>query len=77
MPAIGDHGGIRFSMPEIWIGLDTGGTYTDAVALDGARRVVASAKALTTHWDLSIGLGNAMRALFEALPGAFDAKTSH
>jgi N-methylhydantoinase A/oxoprolinase/acetone carboxylase beta subunit len=56
-------------MPEIWIGLDTGGTYTDAVALDGARRVVASAKALTTHWDLSIGLGNAMRALFEALPG--------
>src|SRR3984957_374813 len=57
------------SSSEIWIGLDTGGTYTDAVALDGARRVVASAKALTTHWDLSIGLGNAMRTLFEALPG--------
>ena len=56
------------SSSEVWIGLDTGGTYTDAVALDGARRVVASAKALTTHWDLSIGLGNAMRALFEALP---------
>jgi N-methylhydantoinase A/oxoprolinase/acetone carboxylase beta subunit len=56
------------SSSEIWIGLDTGGTYTDAVALDGARRVVASAKALTTHWDLSIGLGDAMRALFEALP---------
>src|SRR5882724_8297873 len=48
--------------PEIRIGLDTGGTYTDAVALDGDR-VVATAKALTTHWDLSIGLGNAIRAV--------------
>ena len=56
------------SSSDIWIGLDTGGTYTDAVALDEARRVIASAKALTTHWDLSIGLGDAMRALFEALP---------
>src|SRR5690242_7430006 len=53
---------------EIWIGLDTGGTYTDAVALDGARHVVATAKALTTHWALSIGLGGAMRAVLEALP---------
>lgn len=55
-------------MPEIWIGLDTGGTFTDAVALDGQRRVVASAKALTTHWDLSIGLGGAIRAVLEKLP---------
>ncbi len=54
--------------PEIWIGLDTGGTYTDAVALDGQRRVVASAKALTTHWDLSIGLGEALRAVLGKLP---------
>ena len=54
--------------PEIWIGLDTGGTYTDAVALDGARRVIASAKALTTHWDLSLGLGAAIRAVLSALP---------
>jgi N-methylhydantoinase A/oxoprolinase/acetone carboxylase beta subunit len=56
------------SSSEIWIGLDTGGTYTDAVALDGSRRVVATAKALTTHWDLSIGLGGAMRAVLDALP---------
>jgi N-methylhydantoinase A/oxoprolinase/acetone carboxylase beta subunit len=56
--------------PEIWIGLDTGGTYTDAVALDGTRRVIASAKALTTHWDLALGLGAAIRALLEALPPA-------
>src|SRR5580698_5240892 len=56
------------AVPEIWIGLDTGGTYTDAVALDGARRVIASAKALTTHWDLSLGLGAAIRAVLAALP---------
>lgn len=55
------------SSPEIWIGLDTGGTHTDAVALNGERHVVASAKALTTHWDLSIGLGAAIRALLEQL----------
>ncbi len=54
---------------ELWIGLDTGGTYTDAVALDGARRVIASAKALTTHWDLSVGLGAALRSVLETLPG--------
>jgi N-methylhydantoinase A/oxoprolinase/acetone carboxylase beta subunit len=56
------------SSPEIWIGVDTGGTYTDAVALDGQRRIVASSKALTTHWDLSIGLGEAIRAVLAVLP---------
>src|SRR5215467_11209546 len=54
---------------EIWIGLDTGGTFTDAVALSGERRIVASAKALTTHWDLSIGLAEAIRAVLGKLPG--------
>jgi N-methylhydantoinase A/oxoprolinase/acetone carboxylase beta subunit len=67
---VNDGARVETSSPssEIWIGLDTGGTYTDAVALDGSRRVVASAKALTTHWDLSIGLGGAIRAVLEALP---------
>ncbi len=55
---------------EVWIGLDTGGTFTDAVALNGARHVIASAKALTTHWDLSVGLGAAIRALLARLPDA-------
>jgi N-methylhydantoinase A/oxoprolinase/acetone carboxylase beta subunit len=54
---------------EIWLGFDTGGTYTDAVALEAAQRtVLASAKSLTTHWDLSIGLGGALRAVLDALP---------
>ncbi|HWZ65121.1 MAG TPA: hydantoinase/oxoprolinase family protein [Steroidobacteraceae bacterium] len=52
------------------VGLDTGGTYTDAVVLDAAQRVVASAKALTTHWDLSIGLHAALRAVLAELPSA-------
>ncbi len=58
----------RSPSPEIWIGLDTGGTYTDAVALDERRRVVATAKAHTTHWDLSLGLGAALRAVLQELP---------
>jgi N-methylhydantoinase A/oxoprolinase/acetone carboxylase beta subunit len=53
---------------ELWIGLDTGGTYTDAVALEDGQRVIASAKALTTHWDLSLGLGAALRSVLETLP---------
>src|SRR5579872_3210243 len=60
------------SAPEIWIGFDTGGTYTDAVAMDAGRHIIASAKALTTHWDLSIGLGDALRALLDALPVGAD-----
>jgi N-methylhydantoinase A/oxoprolinase/acetone carboxylase beta subunit len=56
--------------PEFSIGVDTGGTFTDAVALDGQRRVVASAKSLTTPWDLSIGLDGAIRAVLAKLPPA-------
>jgi N-methylhydantoinase A/oxoprolinase/acetone carboxylase beta subunit len=54
--------------PQIHLGLDTGGTYTDAVALTADRRIIATAKALTTHWDLSIGLGAALRAVLAGLP---------
>lgn len=54
--------------PEIHLGFDTGGTYTDAVALTGERRIIATAKALTTPWDLSIGLGAALRAVLGELP---------
>lgn len=51
-----------------WLGFDTGGTFTDAVLLAGGERVVASAKALTTPWDLAIGLGGALRAVLAMLP---------
>ncbi len=52
----------------LWLGLDTGGTYTDAVLLQDERHVVASAKALTTHWDLALGIAAAIREVLAALP---------
>ncbi|MFZ2103191.1 MAG: hydantoinase/oxoprolinase N-terminal domain-containing protein, partial [Oricola sp.] len=55
------------------LGIDTGGTYTDAVIHDAARGVIAKAKALTTRHDLSIGLGEAMDKVLKAgnvAPGA-------
>jgi N-methylhydantoinase A/oxoprolinase/acetone carboxylase beta subunit len=45
------------------LGIDTGGTYTDAVLLDEGAGVVASAKALTTKHDLSIGIRDALNAV--------------
>jgi N-methylhydantoinase A/oxoprolinase/acetone carboxylase beta subunit len=44
----------------ILFGIDTGGTYTDAVLFDDEAGVIASAKALTTKYDLSIGIRHAV-----------------
>lgn len=47
------------------LGIDTGGTYTDAVLVDSADGdVIAAAKALTTYHDLTIGIGGAVDAAF-------------
>ena len=46
------------------LGIDTGGTYTDAVLYDEATRtVVAKAKSPTTHHELSIGICGAIDAV--------------
>ncbi|MBC7316486.1 MAG: hydantoinase/oxoprolinase family protein, partial [Chloroflexi bacterium] len=52
----------------IALGIDTGGTYTDAVLLDyQSGEVLGAAKALTTRHDLSIGIEEAMaRVIREA-----------
>ena len=50
------------------LGVDTGGTYTDAVLIRDEREVLASAKALTTRHDLAIGVGEAVEAVFSACP---------
>ena len=50
-----------------FLGVDTGGTYTDAVIVDaGATRVIGKAKALTTRADLAIGIGGAVDAALAA-----------
>lgn len=52
------------------LGIDTGGTYTDAVLFDEVAGVLAKAKALTTRHDLAIGIAGAVDAVLEkaALP---------
>jgi N-methylhydantoinase A/oxoprolinase/acetone carboxylase beta subunit len=55
------------------IGLDTGGTFTDAALLDTDRgMVLATAKSLTTRADLSVGLGRAIAKIL----ASFDGKPS-
>jgi len=55
------------------LGIDTGGTYTDAVIYDEATAtVVAKAKSPTTHHDLSIGICGAIDAVLAAADVAAD-----
>lgn len=49
-----------------FLGVDTGGTYTDAVVLDeAADRVIGKAKSLTTRGDLALGIGRAVDAALD------------
>ena len=53
----------------LYLGIDTGGTFTDAVILDADdSSILGTSKALTTRHDLGIGLDHAMRRVIEALP---------
>lgn len=46
------------------LGMDTGGTYTDAVVIDAKdRKVLCKAKALTTKDDLTTGIKNCLDQL--------------
>ncbi|MGQ9684136.1 MAG: hydantoinase/oxoprolinase family protein [Anaerolineae bacterium] len=58
-------------MHPLILGVDTGGTYTDAVALDTGGAAVASAKALTTRADLGVGIGEAIGGLQGVDPRQF------
>ena len=54
----------------MFLGVDTGGTYTDAVLLDDvAQRIVASAKSLTSRPDLAQGIGAAIDTVLDRAPG--------
>lgn len=57
----------RAAVPGLLLGIDTGGTFTDAVVYDEANAmVVATAKSPTTHHDLSIGISGAIDAALTA-----------
>ncbi|MGI9622261.1 MAG: hydantoinase/oxoprolinase N-terminal domain-containing protein [Acidimicrobiales bacterium] len=51
----------------ILLGVDTGGTFTDAVVVaEESSRVLGRAKAPTTHDDLAVGIGSAIDAALDA-----------
>jgi N-methylhydantoinase A/oxoprolinase/acetone carboxylase beta subunit len=55
------------------LGIDTGGTFTDAAVLDlDTKKVIAKAKAPTTYHDLSTGIASAIEQVVKI--GGFDAK---
>ena len=45
------------------LGIDTGGTFTDAVLLNATREVVAASKSLTTRFDLAQGIAASLDGL--------------
>ena len=51
-----------------FLGIDTGGTFTDAVLLDDRKNVIAAAKSLTTRFDLAVGIGGALEAQLRLQP---------
>ncbi len=58
------------------LGVDTGGTYTDAVLVSADGGVRASAKSLTTRHDLAIGVSNAIGAVVDGVDPASLVLTS-
>ncbi|MCP4389946.1 MAG: hydantoinase/oxoprolinase family protein, partial [Gammaproteobacteria bacterium] len=47
------------------LGIDTGGTFTDAVLVDDNKQIVNAEKSLTTRFDLSLGIGDVIAKLPE------------
>lgn len=61
-PKTGDMGGT--SLVKTGLGIDAGGTYTDAVVYDLTTRTTRTkAKSLTTKWDFTNGIGKALKKL--------------
>lgn len=52
------------TVSRLGLGIDAGGTYTDVVICDfQSDRILQKAKALTTKWDFTIGIGQALNQL--------------
>ncbi len=55
--------------PSLYLGIDTGGTFTDGVLIDAhTRAVLKTVKAITTHHDLKIGIAEALSQLIPPDP---------
>ncbi len=54
------------------LGIDTGGTYTDAVLCDPDHHVLRRAKALTRHDDLAASIAEALNGVMSAAQGPVD-----
>lgn len=53
---------------ELGLGIDTGGTYTDAVLINlESNEIISKAKALTTRDDLSVGIRNSLKIFDKSL----------
>jgi N-methylhydantoinase A/oxoprolinase/acetone carboxylase beta subunit len=62
------------SPKSFFIGIDTGGTYTDAVIIEhNSQKILARAKAITTKGDLSIGVKEALATVMQSLPAGSKA----
>ena len=61
------------STPNLRIGVDVGGTNTDAVVLDSGNTLVAKAKVATTP-DVTGGIDHAVRAVLSAPVDAADVQ---
>jgi N-methylhydantoinase A/oxoprolinase/acetone carboxylase beta subunit len=63
--------GYTAASSSLGLGIDAGGTYTDCVVYDlRSRAVLAKAKALTTHHNLSVGIEESLRKLELPQPDA-------
>ena len=67
--------GVTVGRARYLVGIDTGGTYTDAAVLDARdHRIVATAKALTTRGDLAVGVVEALAKALGSLAEADAAR---
>ncbi len=59
-------------LKEFSLGVDTGGTFTDAVLVDRVgRQIVSAAKAITTKHELFVGISSAIKSCIEGMPEEF------
>ena len=60
----GDKSGQEKEYSRLGLGIDAGGTYTDAAIYDfNSKQIIAKAKALTTKWNYSIGISEVLGLL--------------